>query len=139
MLLKKLFKNPAYAKRLAEIAKKNFGRSGPYNPNRYKDYYVPRTLPKNDEIFEFVNSVHSIPNSPIRNVRHINPIRESGPLPTYDGPYTMEDIRAVFYNTSVGRDFCYCQMDPEEIMRRVPGITRKECEWIIKLGLTPQE
>ena len=27
MLLKKLFKNPAYAKRLAEIAKKNFGRS----------------------------------------------------------------------------------------------------------------
>ena len=24
------------------------------------------------------------------------------------------------------RDFCYCQMDTEEIMRRVPGITRKE-------------
>jgi hypothetical protein len=30
-------------------------------------------------------------------------------------------------------------MDPEEIMRRVPGITRKEAEWITKLGLTPQE
>jgi len=28
-------------------------------------------------------------------------------------------------------------MDPDEIMRRVPGITRKECEWIVKLGLTP--
>jgi len=30
-------------------------------------------------------------------------------------------------------------MDPDEIMRRVPGITRKEAEWITKLGLTPQE
>jgi hypothetical protein len=30
-------------------------------------------------------------------------------------------------------------MDPEEIMRRVPGITRKECEHIVKLGLTPNE
>jgi len=30
-------------------------------------------------------------------------------------------------------------MDPEEIMRRVPGITRKEADYITKLGLTPQE
>jgi len=30
-------------------------------------------------------------------------------------------------------------MDPDEIMRRVPGITRKEAEHIIKLGLSPQE
>lgn len=51
----------------------------------------------------------------------------------------MEDIRAIFYNTTIGRDLCYCQMDPEEIMRRVPGITRKEAEFITKLGLSPQE
>lgn len=88
--------------------KKNFSRSGPYNPNRYKDYYVPRTLPKNDEIYNYVSSVHSIPGSPIRNIRHINPVRESGPLPAYDGTYTMEDIRNMFNYTAIGRDFCYC-------------------------------
>lgn len=49
----------------------------------------------------------------------------------------MEDIKDIFFHTSVGRDFCYCQMDPEEIMRRVPGITRKEAEFITKLGLNP--
>jgi hypothetical protein len=49
----------------------------------------------------------------------------------------MEDIRKMWFNTSCGRDFNYCQMDPEEIMRRVPGITRKEAEFITKLGLTP--
>ena len=46
-------------------------------------------------------------------------------MPAYDGPYTMEDIRKVMWNTTVGRDFCYCVTDVEEIMRRVPGITRK--------------
>ena len=61
----------------------------------------------------------------MRNSRHINPVRESGPLPAYDGPYTMEDVRKVMWNTSVGRDFHYCATDAEEIMRRVPGITRK--------------
>lgn len=70
--------------------------AGPYNPNRYKDYYVPRTLPKNEEIVEFVQSQHSVPTSPIRNQRHINPVRESGPLPSYDGTYTMEDIRGIY-------------------------------------------
>ena len=30
-------------------------------------------------------------------------------------------------------------MDPEEIMRRVPGITRKEAEHITTLGLNPDE
>lgn len=103
MLFSKLLKSPENAKRLTEICSKNFARAGPYNPNRYKDYFVPRTLPKNEEIYEFVHSTHSVPNSPIRNVRHINPIRESGPLPAYEGSYTMEDIKDVFYNTSVGR------------------------------------
>jgi len=42
--------------------------------------------------------------SPVRNVRHINPIRESGPLPAYDGPYTMEDIRKVMGNITIGED-----------------------------------
>lgn len=76
----------------------------------------------------------------MRNVRHINPIRQSGPLPLYDGPHTMEDIRKIWMNTTCGKGGSYsCQMDPEEIMRRVPGITRKEAEYITTLGFNPDE
>lgn len=139
MFLNKLLKDTTKSAKLTLQLQNQFARAGPYNPNRYKDYYVPRTLPKNEEIVEFVQSQHSVPTSPIRNQRHINPVRESGPLPAYDGTYTMEDVRGIFHNTTAGRDLCYCQMDPEEIMRRVPGITRKESEWITKLGLSPQE
>jgi len=116
-----------------------FSRSGPYNPYKYKEYLVPRSMPKNEEIYEYMRSVHSIPTSPVRNMRHINPVRESGPLPPYDGAYTMEDIRKVMWNSRVGRDYCYCHHEVEEIMRRVPGITRKEVEHIIRLGLNPDE
>lgn len=49
----------------------------------------------------------------------------------------MEDLRDIWYNCSIGRDFSYCQMDVDELMRRVPGLTRKEGEHIVKLGLTP--
>ena len=51
----------------------------------------------------------------------------------------MEDIRKVMSNITIGEDKCYCQMDVDEVMRRVPGITRKEVEFIVKLGLTPEE
>jgi len=51
----------------------------------------------------------------------------------------MEDVRKVMWNTSVGFDYCYVAADIDEIMRRVPGITRKEAEHITKLGLTPEE
>jgi hypothetical protein len=67
-----------------------------------------------------------------RNMRHILPVRESGPLPAYDGTYTMEDIRNIYDKTCVGRDFHPCSHLPEEIMRRVPGITRKEAEHITR-------
>jgi len=52
-------------------------------------------------------------------------VRESGPLPAYDGPYTMEDIRKVMWNATIGNDLHYCATDVDEMMRRVPGITRK--------------
>lgn len=51
----------------------------------------------------------------------------------------MEDIRKIFMNTSIGYDFHHCSTDVDEIMRRVPGITRKECEFITRLGLNPDE
>jgi len=66
-----------------------------------------------------------LPVPPLKNNRHINPVRESGPLPAYDGPYTMEDIRKVMWSATIGMDFHYCATDADEMMRRVPGITRK--------------
>jgi hypothetical protein len=53
---------------------------------------------------------------------------------------SMEDIRNIWFNTSCGRHGSYSPaMDPEEVMRRVPGITRKEVEKILRCGLTPPE
>ena len=68
-------------------------------------------------------------------MRHILPIRESGPLPAYDGPYTMEDIRNIYDKTCIGKDYHPCSHLPEEIMRRVPGLTRKEAEHITRFVL----
>ena len=126
-------------KRLIKPVNRTFASSGPYNPLRYKTHMAPRSYPKDKEIEEYYKTLYSIPSSPVRNVRHVNPVRQSGPLPAYDGSYTMEDISKIFFNSTIGRDFNYCSTDPEEIMRRVPGITRKEAEHITKLGLTPDE
>lgn len=124
---------------LARKLMRGFSFSGPYNPNKYRTHFVPRTYPTDKEIEDQYVALHQIPSSPARNMRHVNPMRQSGPLPPYDGPYTMEDVRRITFNTSCGRDFHYQYTDPEEIMRRVPGITRKEAEHIITLGLDPDE
>lgn len=55
-------------------------------------------------------------------MRHVNPVRQSGPLPSYYGTYTMEDIKKLFDQTTMGKDVHYCQMDVDEVMRRVPGV-----------------
>lgn len=52
----------------------------------------------------------------------------------------MEDIRNIWFNTTCGRGGKYSPaMDVEEVMRRVPGITRKEVEKIATFGLSPPE
>jgi hypothetical protein len=51
----------------------------------------------------------------------------------------MEDIRTQFHDTTVGYDEDQLATDPSEIMRRVPGITRREAEHITTLGLSPTE
>lgn len=56
-------------------------------------------------------------------MRHVNPIRQSGVLPSYYGTYTMEDVRKIYGNNYMGKDLHYCQMDIDELMRRVPGVT----------------
>lgn len=60
-------------------------------------------------------------------MRHVNPVRQSGPLPSYYGTYTMEDIKKLFDQTTMGKDVHYCQMDVDEVMRRVPGVTFPLC------------
>jgi hypothetical protein len=55
-------------------------------------------------------------------MRHVNPVRQSGPIPSYSGTYTMEDLKRIFDGTCYGYDYHYCQMDVDEIMRRVPGV-----------------
>jgi hypothetical protein len=54
--------------------------------------------------------------------------------------FRMEDVRNIWFNTTCGRGGKYQPaMDPEEVMRRVPGITRREVEHILTLGLSPPE
>lgn len=124
--------------KINKLVKRGFS-GGPYNPLRYKSHMAPRSTLTKEQITKLNYSLASIPQSPVRNLRHVNPTRQSGPLPPYDGPVTMEDIRKIYYNTSVGYDQDGCHQDPEEIMRRVPGITRKEAEHITTLGLNPDE
>lgn len=66
-----------------------FNWGGPYNPYKYKDYLVPRSFPTNKEIYDVVRNHEDIVAPPVRNMRHINPVRQSGPLPAYSGTYTM--------------------------------------------------
>ena len=89
---------------------------------RFKDHFVPQSYLINKEIYDSVRNQDDILLPPVRNMRHINPVRQSGPLPAYSGTYTMEDIKKVFDGTHIGYDFNYCQMDVDELMRRVPGV-----------------
>lgn len=96
--------------------------AGPYNPYKYRDYLVPKSLPSNQEVYNAVRNHENEVIPPVRNMRHVNPVRQSGPLPAYSGTYTMEDIKKIFDQTTFGKDFHYCQMDVDEVMRRVPGV-----------------
>ena len=97
--------------------------AGPYNPYLYKDYLVPRSYPTNKEIYHAVKNQDKAVQPPVRNMRHVNPVRQSGPLPSYYGTYTIEDIRMLTDQFTMGKDVNYCQMDVDEVMRRVPGVS----------------
>ena len=84
---------------------------------------MPRSYPTNKEVVETVVRSERGIMHPVRNMRHVNPVRQSGPIPSYSGTYTMEDIKRLYEQTCFGYDFNYCQMDVDEIMRRVPGVT----------------
>ena len=69
---------------------------GPYNPMDYKHLKVREGMPETEEYYEIVKSAHENPPPPLYNMRHIHPTRQSGPIPPYDGPYTMEDVRKMY-------------------------------------------
>ena len=83
--------------------------------------------------------MHSDPPPPIYNMRHIHPVRQSGPIPPYDGPWTMEDIKKLYGNMRAPWDHTAQSTDIEELMRRVPGLTRREGLRIQQMGFTPDE
>lgn len=72
-------------------------------------------------------------------MRHIHPTRQSGPIPPYDGPWNMEDIKKLYGDMRAPWDHTAQSTDIDELMRRVPGLTRREALRIQQLGLTPHE
>lgn len=78
-------------------------------------------------------------NIPVYNMRSVHPVRQSGPIPAYYGDYTMEDVRTHIQNLKAGFEGVPESTDVEELMRRVPGLTRKEALKIQSLGFTPWE
>jgi hypothetical protein len=79
-----------------------------------------------EDIYANIKTFHSNPPPPIYNMRHIHPVRQSGPIPAYDGPFTMEDIKKLYGNLRAPWDYTAQSTDIEELMRRVPGLTRRE-------------
>ena len=58
-------------------------------------------------------------NLPVYNMRHVHPIRQSGPIPAYHGDYTMEDVRKNMWYIRAPYDTYHESTDVEELMRRV--------------------
>merc|ERR1719163_345816 len=99
---------------------------GPYNPLAFKNFTVPEELPTTEDIYANIKTFHSNPPPPVYNMRHLHPVRQSGPIPPYDGPYTMEDIKKMYGQMRAPWDHTAQSTDIEEMMRRVPGLTRRE-------------
>ena len=124
---------------LNRVVKRAFSAS-PYNPYRYLQGYVDTKMPSKQEIQEVVHTTHESGGQIVHNLRHINPLRQSGPVPPFDGPFTMEDhVKGVSNEYLKMNDLCYQSNCADEIMRRVPGITREEAEYVRTLGLTPDD
>ena len=70
--------------------------AGPYNPLHYKTLLVQEGMPETEDYYEVLKSAHGNPPPPVYTMRHLHPVRQSGPIPPYDGPYTMEDIKKMY-------------------------------------------
>lgn len=110
---------------MSVVAKRNFS-GGPFNPLNYKTITTPEGMPTTEDYYATIKTMHGEPAGPIYNMRHIHPVRQSGPIPPYDGPYTMEDVRKIYGQMKCPWDHTPQSTDVEELMRRAPGLTRKE-------------
>lgn len=77
-------------------------------------------------------------------MRHVHPIRQSGPIPPYHGDWNMEDVKKANHGLFAGDEPYPAHTDVEELMRRVlrflikaPGLTRKEALKIQSMGFSP--
>ena len=134
-----LTKSKQIPKLLRVSAMRHFAGGGAYNPHNYKDHSTPKEYPNNEDVVNYLESIYSLPNFPRRNMRHVNPVRQSGPIPPYDGPHTMENIRKTFHNACISNSRHPCSVDIDELMRRVPGIQRHVAEHILSMGFNPDE
>lgn len=94
---------------------------------------------RTEELYYANKKARELMDVPFYNMRHIHPIRQSGPIPPYYGSYTMEDARKYSWALRVGYEGIPESTDAEELMRRVPGLTRKEALKIHTFGLSPHE
>jgi hypothetical protein len=116
-----------------------FFSHGPYNPLNYKNKLVSnRRMTTEEHYFELKKNAEYA-DKPVYNMRHVHPIRQSGPIPSYFGTYTMEDVKRAGYLARAPYESVQESMDVEELMRRVPGLTRKEALKIQTFGLSPHE
>lgn len=120
---------------LYKLQVKSFGH-GPYNPLNYKSKSVSTTKLTTEELYYLGKKSKEYGELPSYSMRGVHPIRQSGPIPPFAGPYTMEDIRKTNYYQRMG-DPVYESTSAEELMRRVPGLTKKEALHIQTFGLSP--
>lgn len=123
---------------LTNTSKKYFSH-GPFNPLAIKNRLAPEGRISTDEEYLINKKVSEFGSAPMYSMRHVHPIRQSGPIPPFAGPYTMEDARKAGWNLRVAWEGVQESTSCEELMRRVPGLTKKEALKIQSLGFSPWE
>lgn len=127
-----------FSKLFVRTSQKAFSH-GPYNPLNYRTRLVPERRITTEESYYLEKKAIEVGNRPMYSMRHVHPIRQSGPIPPFAGPYTMEDVRKVSYHMRVGSEPVPESTSAEELMRRVPGLTKKEAIKIQSIGYSPLE
>lgn len=133
-----LSRKTCLTKFLVKTTSKGFSH-GPYNPLNYRTKLVPERRITTEESYYLEKKALEVGNKPMYSMRHVHPIRQSGPIPPFAGPYTMEDVRKVSYHMRVGSEPVPESTSAEELMRRVPGLTKKEAIKIQSIGFSPLE
>ena len=123
---------------LVKYSKKNFGH-GPFNPFTYRSKLVNEKFVTTEEKYYYRKREAEFNHKPMYSMRHVHPIRQSGPIPPFAGPYNMEDARKAGYYWRKGVEGVAESTDIEELMRRIPGLTKSEAMKIQSLGLSPWE